>query len=313
MDSTRAEIENRIRCIFAELTKVNLLCTCFEDVTARGSPQVEKEKLNNAVNELSMLWRSLPQGGVRDTLKLILEQSIPVHLRPPQRDLAELAEAYIQHICSREANLLPAYFVINEIKKMFPDVRCFSHWMLYNLANSAFKRPKSQLNSELRLADMYTKVIDSFRPLAQMVSVSDITAFFTNFNANTLDNILLDILKNILMAEWRISENVSRNSIVDDLTTIFGHVMNSTIFKFKNNTYNLTCGVPMRFPEKMRCPMLEEMVLSIILEVMFEIEKDSSRQHRYIWQILATELVYMVVQQMISFTRLVQQLHQKVR
>jgi len=40
--------------------------------------------------------------------------------------------------------------VINEIKKFYPEQRFFPHWML---------------------ADLFANILDSFRPLAQMVTV----------------------------------------------------------------------------------------------------------------------------------------------
>lgn len=57
--------------------------------------------------------------------------------------------------------------------------------------------------------------------------------------------------------------------------------------------------------------MLEDIVVSMILEVMAEGEREG-RQFRIVWRMLAGLMVYLALSQIVVFSRLVVSLQQKV-
>lgn len=56
----------------------------------------------------------------------------------------------LTHIFDRNACLLPAYFIVNEILKAYPEPKRFPHWSVSNLLS---------------------EFVDSFRPTAQIVQL----------------------------------------------------------------------------------------------------------------------------------------------
>jgi len=56
----------------------------------------------------------------------------------------------IEYIFNRDTCLLPAYFIVNEILKSFPDNKRYPHW---------------------RVSELLWNFVNSFRPIAQMVTV----------------------------------------------------------------------------------------------------------------------------------------------
>jgi mediator of RNA polymerase II transcription subunit 23 len=80
-----------------------------------------------------------------DKLALFPDQVAPAYL-PQLNAVIRL----LQLIYDRNACLLPAYFIVNEILKNYPENRNYPHWSV------------SLLMSEL---------VDSFKPIAQMVTV----------------------------------------------------------------------------------------------------------------------------------------------
>ena len=92
-----------------------------------------------------------PAQGVREIMKTCLEKAQVLPTEFSSSELANITalEATVAHILDRQACLLPAYFVVNEIRKMYPDDKDWPHW---------------------KLAGLLSAVVDSFRPLVQMLS-----------------------------------------------------------------------------------------------------------------------------------------------
>lgn len=100
------------------------------------------------------LLPSIDYKGCRDIFTLVLEKAlkdIPQIISQPTSPQIEAVLKVLRLILDRNACLLPAYFCINEILKIYPEGKVAPHWAISKL-----------------LADF----VDGFRPLAHLVTVS---------------------------------------------------------------------------------------------------------------------------------------------
>ncbi|KRZ53019.1 Serine--tRNA ligase, cytoplasmic [Trichinella nativa] len=224
--------------------------------------------------------------GVRDTLKRLLDIPIPVHLQVDQRKSVEAVEKLIKTICDRKNNLLPAYFVITEIIKNLPEQRCFSHW---------------------RMADCFTEIIESFRPLAQLNSVCGRT-FMTPIPGH------VGFYFNAFWKLEALSLRFPLKGLLPYSQDLLNPQMRLLTHVFMHYTYRDAIAVLLGTakPEKSRIPYFEEVITEIILELMFTAECDHSQLNPQAWRIISTQIIYLTLQQSICFTRLVKILHTKL-
>uniref|UniRef100_A0A5S6Q811 Mediator of RNA polymerase II transcription subunit 23 n=1 Tax=Trichuris muris TaxID=70415 RepID=A0A5S6Q811_TRIMR len=229
---------------------------------------------------------TLDYKSVRDVFKLVTELPIPVHLQSDQRKAVEISEKVTAHICSRETNLLPAYLMITEIRKSYSEMRCFSHW---------------------RVADVFTELVESFRPLAQMNSINGrshltpvvghVGLYFNAFwrlEPQTLRFPLkgcLPFSQNLMQPQYHLVYQVFMHATYRDAM--------STLFSLQKQ-------------DKIHLPFLEEVIAAIILELMYEAECDHSQLNPDAWRLISTQIVCLCMQMFISFTRLVNNLHKKL-
>ncbi|KAJ7387812.1 Mediator of RNA polymerase II transcription subunit 23 [Desmophyllum pertusum] len=90
--------------------------------------------------------------GCRDILSLVFQVFLSIPSVPDAAftDRIQACVKVVRYILDRNACLLPAYFVINEIYKNYPEGKVKPHWAI---------------------AKLLSDFIESFRPLARMVSV----------------------------------------------------------------------------------------------------------------------------------------------
>ncbi|MGH0139877.1 UNVERIFIED_CONTAM: hypothetical protein FKN15_076414 [Acipenser sinensis] len=130
--------------------RISFLYDCLAMAVETGllPPRMVCEALINSDNlewERTQLWaltfrliRKIIGGvdykGVRDLLKALLEkiQSIPNTVSSAVVQQLLAAREVIEYILDRNACLLPAYFAITEIRKLYPEGK-LSHWLLGNL------------------------------------------------------------------------------------------------------------------------------------------------------------------------------------
>ncbi|KAG9347480.1 hypothetical protein JZ751_005047 [Albula glossodonta] len=88
--------------------------------------------------------------GVRDLLKALLEkiQTIPNTVSSAVVQQLLAAREVVEYILDRNACLLPAYFAITEIRKLYPEGK-LSHWLLGSLISDFVDsfRPTARINS----------------------------------------------------------------------------------------------------------------------------------------------------------------------
>ncbi|XP_044773618.1 mediator of RNA polymerase II transcription subunit 23 isoform X6 [Neomonachus schauinslandi] len=88
--------------------------------------------------------------GVRDLLKVILEKILTIPNTVSSAVVQQLlaAREVIAYILERNACLLPAYFAVTEIRKLYPEGK-LPHWLLGNLVSDFVDtfRPTARINS----------------------------------------------------------------------------------------------------------------------------------------------------------------------
>ncbi|XP_071393603.1 mediator of RNA polymerase II transcription subunit 23 isoform X6 [Centroberyx affinis] len=88
--------------------------------------------------------------GVRDLLKAVLDkiQTIPTTVSSAVVQQLLAAREVVEYILDRNACLLPAYFAITEIRKLYPEGQ-LSHWLLGSLISDFVDsfRPTARINS----------------------------------------------------------------------------------------------------------------------------------------------------------------------
>ncbi|XP_059691451.1 mediator of RNA polymerase II transcription subunit 23 isoform X6 [Gavia stellata] len=88
--------------------------------------------------------------GVRDLLKVILEKMLTIPNTVSSAVVQQLlaAREVVAYILERNACLLPAYFAVTEIRKLYPEGK-LPHWLLGNLVSDFVDtfRPTARINS----------------------------------------------------------------------------------------------------------------------------------------------------------------------
>ncbi|XP_076066358.1 mediator complex subunit 23 [Oratosquilla oratoria] len=90
--------------------------------------------------------------GVREIMKMCLEKAkfLPPNIKCSQIPLINALCEVLELIFDRNASLLPGYFIVNEILKLYPDYKSWPHW---------------------RLGGLLTDFVDKFRRAAQMLTI----------------------------------------------------------------------------------------------------------------------------------------------
>ena len=75
--------------------------------------------------------------GARDLLRAVLEKGQLLPSSGTHSTLAMVDDVYevVRYIMDRNACLLPSYFAVNEITKLFPDDKPWAHWVCMFLDN----------------------------------------------------------------------------------------------------------------------------------------------------------------------------------
>uniref|UniRef100_A0A915JU19 Mediator of RNA polymerase II transcription subunit 23 n=1 Tax=Romanomermis culicivorax TaxID=13658 RepID=A0A915JU19_ROMCU len=100
--------------------------------------KISNEKLwTDTLEYIDKSISKLDYKGVRDVFKLLLDHisNCPSKFSVDSRQNHLLIENMILRICDRKENLLPAYFIINEIRKQYYEPKCFPHWDVHQPQN----------------------------------------------------------------------------------------------------------------------------------------------------------------------------------
>lgn len=230
--------------------------------------------------------------GVRDLLKVILDKAkaLPyqfnVALCPQMKSLEEV----VNFIFDRNKCLLPSYFIVNEIQKLYPDNLSWPHW---------------------KLASMLSDFVESFRSTAQMVSIAGRSKLLPVIgHTGTVGNV------------WKLDPVTLRfplrgtlpydQELLEPRTDLLRYVIEQPYSRDTVcNMLNLTKQ------NKQRSAVLEEQLIDLVVLAMESTEnetepcEDNGTGH-LLWQHLSSQLIYFVLFQFASFPHMVSALHDKL-
>lgn len=204
-------------------------------------------------------------------------------------------EQTLKHILDRQACLLPAYFIVNEIRKMYPENKDWPHW---------------------KLAGVLSEVVDSFRPLVQMLSpigrplmfpVVDPSAHGVHHSWKLEQGTLKLALKGNLPYEKEYTEPQIR---------LIRYVLEQPYSR------EVLCGMlGLQKQHKQRHAVLEEQLVELLVQAMERAENVSEGESEaaeelgvshWLWHHLSSQIIYFVLFQFASFSHLVTLLHEKL-
>lgn len=233
--------------------------------------------------------------GVREIMKGCRDkiQSFPQNINLSLTPQLLAVEDVIKYIFDRNACLLPAYFIANEIQKSGP-----LHW---------------------KISELTTSFVEDFRNIAQMISIighSHMLPIVEHFgytesliNPWRLDSTTLKFtLRGILPYDSELSQ---------PQTKLLRYILEQPYSK------EMICSMlSIQKQNKQRCVAVEEQLVWLIMSAMERSEKESldngenddtfSSIH-WLWIHISSQLIYFVLLQFASFPNIVTTLHDRVR
>ncbi|XP_071393602.1 mediator of RNA polymerase II transcription subunit 23 isoform X5 [Centroberyx affinis] len=230
--------------------------------------------------------------GVRDLLKAVLDkiQTIPTTVSSAVVQQLLAAREVVEYILDRNACLLPAYFAITEIRKLYPEGQ-LSHWLLGSLISD---------------------FVDSFRPTARINSICGRCS-------------LLPVVNNsgAICNSWKLDPTTLRfplrgmlpfdKDLFEPQTGLLRYVLEQPYSR------EMVCNMlGLNKQHKQRCPVLEEQLVDLVVYAM---ERSETEEHfdadiggtsQLLWQHLSSQLIFFVLFQFASFPHMVLSLHQKL-
>ncbi|XP_004083784.2 mediator of RNA polymerase II transcription subunit 23 isoform X2 [Oryzias latipes] len=230
--------------------------------------------------------------GVRDLLKGVLDkiQTVPITVSSAILQQLLAAREVVEYILDRNACLLPAYFAVTEIRKLYPEGQ-LSHWILGSLISD---------------------FVDSFRPTARINSICGRCS-------------LLPVVNNsgAICNSWKLDPATLRfplrgmlpydKDLFEPQTVLLRYVLEQPYSR------EMVCNMlGLNKQQKQRCPVLEEQLVDLVVYAM---ERSETEEHfdadvggtsQLLWQHLSSQLIFFVLFQFASFPHMVLSLHQKL-
>ncbi|XP_069344953.1 mediator of RNA polymerase II transcription subunit 23 isoform X10 [Eulemur rufifrons] len=228
--------------------------------------------------------------GVRDLLKVILEKILTIPNTVSSAVVQQLlaAREVIAYILERNACLLPAYFAVTEIRKLYPEGK-LPHWLLGNLVSD---------------------FVDTFRPTARINSICGRCS-------------LLPVVNNsgAICNSWKLDPATLRfplkgllpydKDLFEPQTALLRYVLEQPYSR------DMVCNMlGLNKQHKQRCPVLEDQLVDLVVYAMERSETeekfDDGGTSQLLWQHLSSQLIFFVLFQFASFPHMVLSLHQKL-
>ncbi|XP_036269374.1 mediator of RNA polymerase II transcription subunit 23 isoform X7 [Pipistrellus kuhlii] len=228
--------------------------------------------------------------GVRDLLKVILEKILTIPNTVSSAVVQQLltAREVIAYILERNACLLPAYFAVTEIRKLYPEGK-LPHWLLGNLVSD---------------------FVDTFRPTARINSICGRCS-------------LLPVVNNsgAMCNSWKLDPTTLRfplkgllpydKDLFEPQTALLRYVLEQPYSR------DMVCNMlGLNKQHKQRCPVLEDQLVDLVVYAMERSETeekfDDGGTSQLLWQHLSSQLIFFVLFQFASFPHMVLSLHQKL-
>ncbi|XP_039763756.1 mediator of RNA polymerase II transcription subunit 23 [Pararge aegeria] len=232
--------------------------------------------------------------GVREIMKGCREkaQTLPVRLNSSTLPQMKALYNVMEYIFDRNASLLPAYFIVTEIQKAYPDNNHWPHW---------------------KLAKLLTTFVESFKPCAQMVSIIGHSQMlpvveFSGYSDHLVNPWRLDpaTLRFALKGNLPYDEDLLRPQI-----SLLRHVLQQPYSR------DMMCSMlGLQKQHKQRCIALEDQLVELMILPMEkceqENEEDEMSSTHWCWLHLSSQVIYLILIGFASFPNIVMGLHNKL-
>uniref|UniRef100_A0A8D8DB44 Mediator of RNA polymerase II transcription subunit 23 n=4 Tax=Culex pipiens TaxID=7175 RepID=A0A8D8DB44_CULPI len=235
--------------------------------------------------------------GVREIMKCCKEKALSFpaaigsNILPQMQELTEV----IEHIFNRNACLLPAYFIINEIQKAdYQD----THW---------------------RIANLIANFIEEFVIVAQMLSIIG--------NSEKLPIVEHSSYADNLINPWKLDPNTLKLALRGNLPYEPELLQpQKKLLRFvleQPYSRDMVCSMlNLQKQQKQKCIALEEQLVWLVICAMECSEKEPahpadgedmiSSHTQWVWLHLSSQLIYFVLFQFATFQNIVNSLHDKL-
>lgn len=266
--------------------------------------------------------------GVREIMKGCMEKActIPAKLNASVQPQLKVLENVIEYIFDRNACLLPSYFIVTEIQKVYPEKKIWPHW---------------------KLSKLLSNFVESFRPVAQMVSIIN--------HAKMLPVVEHTGYADHLVNPWLLDPSTLKFSLKGALpydadllkpqTELLRYVLQQPYSR------DMVCSMlGLQKQHKQRCQALEEQMVELVIIAMERSENDvsigqtsqastsgqtgqtgggggttgqtsgtnentdtnSTVSSYWMWLHLSSQLIYFILFQFVCFSNVVMAIHEKL-
>ncbi|XP_042237503.1 mediator of RNA polymerase II transcription subunit 23-like [Homarus americanus] len=249
--------------------------------------------------------------GVREIMKMCLDRArqLPSNLRRSQLHLVDALYEVMSLIFDRNASLLPGYFIVNELLKLYPDYKHWPHW---------------------KLASLLTDFVDKFRRAAQMLSIMARTKLrpiveHTGHNSPSINSWKLDSVSLKFQLKGALPYSPE---LLEPQPSLLRYIMRQP---YPREMVCTVIDIPKK--QKQRCIALEEQLVELMVSALEDCSRvdassgvsssngsggnnstPTSGDHSpCTCAHLSSLLIYFVLIQLISFPSLVLRLHDKLK
>ncbi|ODN05213.1 Mediator of RNA polymerase II transcription subunit 23 [Orchesella cincta] len=257
------------------------------------------------INSFVLIKKIIPgvdYKGVREIMKISLDKAalFPEKILPSQLPQLNAVVRLLQYIFDRNACLLPAYFIVNEILKNYPEKRQFPHWKL------------SQLLSDF---------VDSFQPIAQMVTVIGRSRMLPVVEHSHSGYSLLSWKLDPVTLRFVVKGNLPYDKdLLQPQDRLLRFILEQPYSR------DMVCAIlGLQKQLKIRCSTLEDRLVELVIVAMEKTEAEMNQANDpqsgydeisaatlWLWQHLSTQLIFFVLFQLASFPHIVMSIHNKL-
>lgn len=226
---------------------------------------------------------------VRAVNSVLLNQvkvKLPETIMESQYPLLDIVKKGINIGLDRNACLMPIYFAANEIYKLYPVDSFHPHWAL---------------------GEIFTTFVNSFKPLAQMVSITGharLVPVVGHSGSSNVWNLEPTTLKFPLKGPLPY-----RKDLIEPQKSLLQYVIAQPYSR------DIVCSMlGLKKQQKQRCEALEDLLVDLIIVAMEKTENinDGDESHQLLWQHLSSQLIFFILFQFASFPHMVLALHDKL-
>ncbi|KPI96136.1 PREDICTED: mediator of RNA polymerase II transcription subunit 23 [Papilio xuthus] len=274
------------------ILQARMVCDCI-----LSSDNLNYQNADYWIQSLNLIRRiigGVDYKGVREIMKGCREKAHSLPMRLNSSTIPQMKALYnvLEYIFDRNASLLPAYFIVTEIQKDYPDNNHYPHW---------------------ELANLFTSFIESFRPCAQMVSIIG--------HSSMLPVVEFSGYADHLINPWRLDPTTLKFSLKGNLPyddellkpqiALLRHVIQQPYSR------DMMCSMlGLQKQHKQRCIALEDQLVELMISPMEkneqENEEDEMSSTHWCWLHLSSQVIYLILIGFASFSNIVMGLHNKL-